>query len=133
MLKDFSNDFGILDSCNDFHFAAALGAGLHVNVEDSGQKPCPGNVFLLWLQLWGLGSRWILRNELEFRRLRNDLFSVFIVRTKDSMVPGEMHPGFWDECYEPLHQLHGCELHGGCAIIPWFFELIDHLAQGIGG
>ena len=75
MIKDFPDDFGVLDGSQDFHFAAASGALADVDIEYPLEESRPGHSFGLRL---GLVIRF---DDLELRRrflfFGNDLFSIF--------------------------------------------------------
>lgn len=44
-----------------------------------------------------------------------------------------MNSWAWHESCELFHELHGCELHRGGAIVPGLLELVDDLASDVRG
>lgn len=62
MLEYFSNHLGVLNGGNNFHPAAAFDASLNIDIEDSSQQPCPGEVLLFQLELLWLAVVFRLAN-----------------------------------------------------------------------
>ena len=98
MIQDFLDDLRVLDGGDDFDLPAAFWANRDVDAKDPLEKPCPGNSFCG-------RSRWFIDFTLGLGQgqswchglLRDDLFSVFVMRAQHAVESGEVNPGSWHQ------------------------------------
>ena len=122
MLKDRGDDVRVFDAGNHSEFAAALGAGLDVDGEDTFKALHPGH-----------GCQWFVGYLCLVFASGHDVFTLFAVWGEHAVEAGEVQTRTRHQRGQSGNEVEWVEDDMGGAVAEGLFELVDDLATLIGG